>query len=257
MRLRSMKKRGGLNPIDRKFLTRSQEGRPNPRSAPIRQIFQVPTNTNKISVCQRRSGTPVCAPLLDVLSTRRSRRRFRSISSRRLSDLLFHSARVRSSWDGSDGYRLSSRPAPSAGARHPIEILGVFNQVQGIPRGLWHFDPFGLELRCVSARPREIARYNKSACAVLGTTTAPPVIFLFVAVLQRTLSRYPAGLSLIWRDSGALAATIALAAEGIGLAACPLGFSQPFHSPASIGIRMHAGWIMGGIAIGERDLTDS
>jgi hypothetical protein len=46
-----------------------------------------------------------------------------------------------------------------------------------------------------------------------------------VAHPLRTLSRYPEGMSLIWRDAGALLATVHLVASDLGLSSCIVGTS--------------------------------
>jgi len=73
----------------------------------------------------------------------------------------------------------------------------------------------------------------------------------FAAQFDRTLSRYNNGESLVWRDSGALAATIALVAECLHLSSCAIGITgEPFISQildskgALVGV--------GGLLIGQR-----
>jgi len=79
-----------------------------------------------------------------------------------------------------------------------------------------------------------------------------PLIFLFTALLPRTLSKYKNGLSLIWRDAGALITTISLVAEGLQLSSCPLGFSKPLINSDSFGIDEGDAWVMGGMVIGDK-----
>jgi hypothetical protein len=46
-----------------------------------------------------------------------------------------------------------------------------------------------------------------------------------VAEPERTLSRYPAGTAHLWRDTGALLATLHLLASSVGLSSCIVGTS--------------------------------
>jgi hypothetical protein len=49
------------------------------------------------------------------------------------------------------------------------------------------------------------------------------VVVWFVADFGRTLARYRHGESLVWRDAGALLATMNLVAEALGMNCCALG----------------------------------
>ncbi len=49
------------------------------------------------------------------------------------------------------------------------------------------------------------------------------VILWFAAQFARTRAFYEQADSLVWRDAGALVATVALLAETLDLACCPLG----------------------------------
>ncbi|MEK6280408.1 MAG: nitroreductase family protein [Acidobacteriota bacterium] len=50
-------------------------------------------------------------------------------------------------------------------------------------------------------------------------------IIWFAAQFDRTLSKYEDGESLVWRDCGALIATISLVAECLGLNCCAVGIT--------------------------------
>lgn len=46
-----------------------------------------------------------------------------------------------------------------------------------------------------------------------------------IARFDRTLSRYPAGSSLVWRDAGVMLATLHLCATDVGLDSCIIGLA--------------------------------
>jgi SagB-type dehydrogenase family enzyme len=73
----------------------------------------------------------------------------------------------------------------------------------------------------------------------------------FAAQFDRTLSRYKNGESLVWRDSGALVATIALVAECLHLSSCAIGITgEPFISQSLASKGALIG--VGGLLIGQR-----
>jgi hypothetical protein len=56
-------------------------------------------------------------------------------------------------------------------------------------------------------------------------------VLWFGAQFERTLSRYENGDSLIWKDAGALTATLAFVAEALNLTFCPIGITgEPYMS---------------------------
>lgn len=172
------------------------------------------------------------ARLHEVLRVRRSVRRFSALSGRALSTLLYHAARTRWAWTADDGYPASSRAAPSAGARHPIDIVVV----PGGPSDLYDcplpgasgylYDPARCCLTVLATA--DAGRYRNTmrwVASVLGS--APAVVLALAGRPERTLSRYRGGLSLLYRDAGALTATIGLVATGLGLRHCPVARAVP------------------------------
>jgi hypothetical protein len=53
-------------------------------------------------------------------------------------------------------------------------------------------------------------------------SNVPAVVFA-VATPDRTLDRYPDGMSLVWRDAGVVLQTLHLLAIDVGLASCIVG----------------------------------
>lgn len=158
-------------------------------------------------------------PLADVLTDRHSQREWGPPSLEDVATVLLRCGRVMDWVAGPDGYVASHRPVPSAGARHPLDVHLLAGRVEGLPAGAWRFDA----LRCELVRT---SLAHEPALAHLGLVLAaepPPAALVAVAHLHRTLSRYPTGLSLLWRDAGALLGTLHLCSTDLGLASCIAG----------------------------------
>jgi SagB-type dehydrogenase family enzyme len=183
-------------------------------------------------------------PFMRVLSQRRSERPTHAPDLARLATVLVRSGRVLDVSRAPDGYVMSHRPTPSAGGRHPADMYVLADDVEALDAGAWLFDPLGCELV-------KVARSAGTTLRVLGEiveTDPPPAAIVIVARHERTLSRYPAGLSLIWRDVGALLATLHLCATDLGLASCIVGSCGVFIDDPT------AGEIdMGALLVGRRD----
>jgi SagB-type dehydrogenase family enzyme len=154
-----------------------------------------------------------------VLARRRSERECNPPPLRALATMLVRSLRVVEWRSDPCGYVTSHRPVPSAGARHPIDVHLLAGEVDGLRSGTWQFDPLTCELVQTTGE-------HEPALRVLGEIVgrdAPPAAIVGVAHLDRTLARYPEGLSLVWRDAGALLATLHLCATDLGLSSCIVG----------------------------------
>jgi SagB-type dehydrogenase family enzyme len=188
-----------------------------------------------------------------VLSSRTSHRAFGSLDESELAALLFHACRIRSSWSQAGGYRATSRAAPSAGARHPIDILVVregpdrFRADRLRSTRVYLFDPLTTDFCQLDASLARILRStNAHAAKLLGSR--PPATLCLLARIDRTLARYPGGLSLVYRDTGALMATIMMVATSLGLASCPLFAGVDTHARHDL---LRWGWVdVGGVAVG-------
>lgn len=162
-------------------------------------------------------------PFGEVLGRRQSDRRFRPLGLDDLATVLYHGARIRGWHESDDGYQMTSRPSASAGGRHPYELIVAVQDVAAVTEGLWLFDAARCSLvrRGIEAGRLQAALSAVNTAAGL-TSNAPATIFL-VAHFQQTLSRYPSGSTLVWRDIGAVVATLHLVASAAGLASCIVG----------------------------------
>lgn len=176
-------------------------------------------------------GVRTSAVLGDVLARRRSRRNLAPASTANLAALLVRAGRTRTLAEDPSGRQLESRPFPSAGARHPHELVLASCGVDGLDDAWWWFDPFTCDLVPVAAAPDPDSALV--AIADVAAMGRPPTAAVFAAAaFDRTLSRYPAGSTLAWRDAGAVLATLHLVATELGLASCIIGTSGTVRIPA-------------------------
>lgn len=190
---------------------------------PAHPLAAAMTSGARVPLGPRIEGAPEM-PLREVLGRRRSSRRLGPLSLDDLAPLLVRAGRTRAVVGISGGGQLESRPYPSAGARHPIELVVAARGIDELDDGWWWFEPFTCQLAQVALYPA-----SERALALVRDVAAieqPLAAAVFaIASFPRTLSRYPAGSTLVWRDAGAALVTVHLAATELGLASCIVGTS--------------------------------
>lgn len=184
---------------------------------------------------------------LEVLELRHTNRDFRIMSIEKLSNLLWLTAKTRAIKREENGFNWQHRYVPSAGGRHPIDIL-----ITGINleyESLWLYNSISHSICRVKNDTFEFNKLLLTLNEILPYKNA--VILWFVAQIGRTLSKYEYGESLIWRDSGVLLGNISLTAEFLGLNSCGLGITgDPWISKTLCGEFYLLG--VGGCIIGEK-----
>jgi SagB-type dehydrogenase family enzyme len=168
--------------------------------------------------------------LLKVLDERESIRKYgnRHVSVNDLSYLLYHSARIKEIFRSEEG-TLTKRPYPSGGARYPLEIYVVNNNISGIQRGIHHYDPLKHKLNLINKNNIFQKRFNKFIMDVQHPLMSrePDALFIITAVFARSMWKYEKlGLSLILSDLGCLYQTMYLVATEMKLAPCPIGKTE-------------------------------
>jgi len=193
-------------------------------AAPVQpeRHFEPQPTTSGARIAIGTNVSPIQTPLGAVLDQRVSRRRFGRLFVVQLAALLTHGARVKEVRAAPSGFVDTHRPAPSAGARHPCDLhLIAGDNIYGLDAGAYRFDPVSAELERLDHPPAGPA---KALDRIEDGIGARPAAALFlVADLERTFTRYPTGMSLIWRDAGALLATLHLVATALDLHSCVLG----------------------------------
>lgn len=188
------------------------EGEPVPRfgvgaersSVPLARWVELPRSIQRPAI-----------DFFDVLEQRRSCLGG-AVPAELLSSVLWHSTLLRGRRPGRFGIDRESRAAPSAGGLHPIRLMvlpledvdhqGLYDDRE---HALAPFDDPVLALNRVS-----IAEILQASS---GTTLQ------FAADRALVEACYDNAASLLWRDAGALAATICLVATALGVVATPVG----------------------------------
>ncbi len=157
-------------------------------------------------------------PLLDILQHRRSKRKFPA-GPLSLSDLacLLWAMQGITAQAGTFFFRTS----PSAGALYPIETYVVADKVEGVESGIYHFNAleFLLEEIRLDVSGKEVAR----AALDQGFIAKGAATFIWSAVFRRNMSKYGnRGGRYILMDVAHICQNLLLAAEHLGLAACPV-----------------------------------
>lgn len=162
-------------------------------------------------------GLPIPGPLENDRK-RRSTRAFAPVSLLSLSKLLWYAARCEETISSQLGFELQLRPAPSAGAIHPIHIL-----VELSPAHPWsRYDPVLHQLQVLS-EPRALKELRSNAERYVDPGDG--CLMAFVAEPGMTEAKYANCESLIWRDAGVLQGVVALTAARADLALCLLGLT--------------------------------
>lgn len=169
-------------------------------------------------------------PFLTVLTTRKSSREFGFIGLEQLSEVLWLSAKVKSSKPQGNGYILTNRPSPSAGARHPIDLI-VSSPMLDDGKSLFYYNPFNHSLNKLEFGEGISGDKLKKHLLESFPTGESATVIWFVAHKDRTEAKYEYADSLIWRDIGALASYIQLVCNYSQINSCIGGtLGYPFFS---------------------------
>ena len=158
-------------------------------------------------------------PFTEILKKRRSVRAFSSkpLDLADLSFLLWASTGIRRSEHGYD-----FRTVPSAGALYPIETYVIINRVEGLEKGLYHYDiqSHALERLKVGDFAEEAAH----AALEQEVCVEAPVVFIWTAVFERSKWKYrERAYRYVYLDAGHIGQNLALSATSIGLGSCQIG----------------------------------
>lgn len=196
-----------------------------------------------LGVIQRRPPTA----LEELLASRRSERTMGPVALEDVARLLHSVCAVHFSHRGPDGLE-SYRAHPSAGARHPLDLVLYAETVVGLSPGAWLLDAWAMKLTRL-----DIQVEMERVAAALRTPGPPPLTLFACASADRTLTRYPDGATLVWRDAGVLLGYLHLAAFDMGLGSCIVGTSGVVSKisalPGAVDI--------GALAVGSRETRDT
>jgi SagB-type dehydrogenase family enzyme len=112
---------------------------------------------------------------------------------------------------GIDGVTGATRRAPSAGATHPLEVYLVVKDVNGLGKGVYHYNPKKHAIEMVS---------NKDVKSPYDA----PVFVVLTAVYERTTQKYGTrGVRYVNIEVGHVGQNIHLQALSLGLGSFPTG----------------------------------
>lgn len=165
---------------------------------------------------------PVDGSLLDLIEQRSSVRRYATqpLSLAELSYLLWCTQGVKP-------LKLPDRTlrtVPSAGARHPFETLLLVNRVDGLEPGLYRFIASKHSLIALRLDEPTLPGRVQRACENQSHIEMAAVVFLWVAVAERTTWRYgERGYRYMHLDAGHVCQNLYLATWSIACGTCAIG----------------------------------
>jgi oxazoline/thiazoline dehydrogenase len=169
-------------------------------------------------------------PLARVMEMRRSVRAYGNQKLRvdEVGEFLYRVARVRAVAgphpDDQHGYETSDRPYPSGGAGYDLEIYPLVHECEGIPPGLYHYQPLAHAVSKLPCEPAMIQRQLRKAYYANGCQVIPQVLFILASRFSRLSWKYQGiAYALTLRNVGVLYEAMYLAATAMGLAPCALG----------------------------------
>jgi SagB-type dehydrogenase family enzyme len=178
---------------------------------------------------RKHSDFPKC-DLYGSLVSRRSIRRYapRPLARGKLEQFLQLTAQAHALVEHPEFGTTSLRNYPSGGARYPLEVYLLAENVQSLPKGIYYYHPFEHRLELIKHARRYRGALLNSAMLRMETDATqhgtPAVLFLVTAVFGRTAWKYRGiPLHFILQEVGALYQTMCLAATALELAACPIG----------------------------------
>jgi len=179
------------------------------------KVYKTPISALDLPVPEHKGG----GALWELMAKRRTRRTYKlePLTLAELSQLLWAA-----NGKTKEGRDAVLRSAPSAGALYPIELYVMANNVEGLEKGIYHYDVPGHRLLMIKE-----GDYSEDAtAAALGQTSlakSGAVIFLS-AVLERSRWKYKQrAYRYVYLDAGHIGQNVCLAAESLGLGTCPIG----------------------------------
>lgn len=157
---------------------------------------------------------------LEVFSGRRSVKELGSCGLDELSRILFYAVKPYGIAQDDYGVYVCRSAAPSAGGRHPIDVL------VGLPdedeRHLYLYQPLNHSLckLAVSEVVEQAFYRDVEQTLPFGEST----LLWFSVQYMRCASKYSDYMSLVWRDVGAQLCCLQQAAKYVGIDSCPIGY---------------------------------
>jgi SagB-type dehydrogenase family enzyme len=214
----------------------------------------------KIDLRKLSSAPPeLVSPVAKLLRERHSTRSFddrRPITLTELARFLDSTARVLSASNSKpdlhDGGYIT-RPYPSAGASHELELYLAVNNCEGLKRGFYHYDAAAHGLVRIGVSEDELEQHLAGAEYSMSAAAATQILITMAARFARVSWKYSSiAYSLILKDVGVLMQTLYLVATEMGLGGCAIGITNIDLFAKMTGIEFHVEGPVGQFAIGRR-----
>lgn len=168
-------------------------------------------------------------PFTAVLEMRRSIRAhdpMRPLDLVQIGHFLYRSARVRSRYDTEIG-EFTSRPHPSGGASHELEIYLSVGHARDLARGFYYYDPAEHALCLVRGPDADMEAMLHDAWISSARMCRPQVLITLASRFQRVSWKY-SGMAYAaqLKNVGVLYQTFYLVATAMNLAGCALGLGN-------------------------------
>ena len=156
----------------------------------------------------------------ETLHARRTHRAFArgKVSLENVSKLLRATWSVQGYFQSQIFGRLPYKTSPSGGARHPGEVYLMALRVDGLERGIYHYQP--ADHRLARLPGRATPRIASAYCADQRYVAGAAALFIMTAVFARTMWKYRRARAyrVVLLETGHLCQTFCLTATRLGLA---------------------------------------
>lgn len=156
-----------------------------------------------------------------VLFSRTSSRDFSRATLNELSELLYMGTKIRSIEIDDTNFFLTKRTTPSAGSRHPVDLMVSFPASPPVERILSYYNPIDHSLGELIIPVNSLHDFFEEVDRNLPIQDA--CVIWFSIQITKTSSKYSNPESLYWKDTGALLYCLQIIATYLGLRSCPLG----------------------------------
>ena len=155
-----------------------------------------------------------------MLRERRSVKQLGGCTIEKLSEILFHAVKPYTICKDDYDMTVYRSASPSAGGRHPIDILVGLPENEG--RRLFLYEPLSHSLRRLNIYVELQHEFFDDIDQTLPLGDS--VLIWFSIQYMRTASKYYNYESLVWRDVGAQLCCLQQVAKYVGLDSCPIGY---------------------------------
>lgn len=140
-----------------------------------------------------------------------------------ISKLLHLSAGITGEQDLGGGVKHQLRAAPSGGGLYPIEIYPCLLNVEGAPRGIYHYNVRQHSLEQLRELDPAGGASIEAPFGIHTPLANPAALFIFTAIFRRTTFKYShRGYRLVLVEAGHIAENCLLTATAMGLGAVAL-----------------------------------